>query len=51
VSLHETPWSLDWVQLWAKGPNEIQLDPAAWPGEPFPRELGMMIARVVEKDM
>ncbi len=29
----------------------MQLDPAAGPGEPFPRELGMMIARVVEKDM
>src|ERR1700731_492378 len=29
----------------------MQLDPAPWPGEPFPHELGMMIARVVEKDM
>jgi hypothetical protein len=29
----------------------MQLDPAAWPGEPFPRELGMMMARVVDKDM
>jgi hypothetical protein len=24
----------------------MQLDPAPWPGEPFPHELGMMIARV-----
>jgi len=23
----------------------MQLDPAPWPGEPFPHELGMMIAR------
>ena len=29
----------------------MQLDPAPWPGEPFPYELGMRIARVVEKDM
>ncbi len=29
----------------------MQLDPAPWPGKPFPHELGMMIARVVEKDM
>ena len=29
----------------------MQLDPAPWPGEPFPHELGMMIARVVEKDI
>src|ERR1700720_2920395 len=29
----------------------MQLDPAPWPGEPFPHELGMMIARIVEKDM
>src|ERR1700731_995465 len=29
----------------------MQLDPAPWPGEPFPHELGMMIASVVEKDM
>src|ERR1700731_1635777 len=29
----------------------MQLDPAPWPGEPFPHELGMMIERVVEKDM
>lgn len=29
----------------------MQLDPAPWPGEPFPHELGMMIARVVKKDM
>src|SRR5271169_2860116 len=29
----------------------MQLDPAPWPGEPFPHELGRMIARVVEKDM
>jgi hypothetical protein len=29
----------------------MQLDPAAGPGEPLLRELGMMIARVVEKDM
>jgi putative DNA primase/helicase len=28
-----------------------ELDPAPWPGEPFPHELGMMIARVVEKDI
>lgn len=29
----------------------MQFDPAPWLGEPFPHELGMMIARVVEKDM
>jgi len=29
----------------------MQLDPAPRPGEPFPHELGMMIARIVEKDM
>src|ERR1019366_8585033 len=33
------------------GRDEMQLDPAPWPGEPFPHEFGMMIARVVEKDM
>src|SRR5450756_3112213 len=29
----------------------MQSDPAAWLSEPFAHELGMMIARVVEKDM
>jgi hypothetical protein len=29
----------------------MQLDPAPWPGEPFLHQLGMMIARVIEKDM
>ncbi len=29
----------------------MQLDPAPRPGEPFPHQLGVMIARIVEKDM
>jgi hypothetical protein len=29
----------------------MQLDPAPWPGKPFQHEPGMMIARVVEKNM
>ena len=34
----------------AIGRNEMQYDPAPGPRQPFPHELGMMIARVVEKD-
>src|SRR5471030_3504486 len=33
------------------GRDEMQLDPAARPGEPVLHQPGMMIARVVEKDM
>src|SRR6201982_667580 len=32
-------------------PDEMQLDPAPGPGEPFLHQLGVMIARVVKKDM
>ncbi len=29
----------------------MQLDPAPRPGEPFPHQPGVMIARIVKKDM
>ena len=29
----------------------MQLDPSSGPGKPFLHQLGVMIARVVEKDM
>src|ERR1700675_1443140 len=35
----------------AIGRNEMQFDAATGPREPFLHELGVMIARVVEKDM
>src|SRR5439155_23876929 len=35
----------------AVGRDEMQLDPAAGPGEPFLHQPGVMIARVVKKDM
>src|SRR5712691_5429049 len=34
-----------------RGRNEMQYDPAPGPRQPFLHELGVMIARVVEKDM
>jgi len=38
-------------EMRAIGRNEVQFDPAPGPREPFPHELGVMIACVVEKDM
>src|ERR1035441_3784026 len=35
----------------AIGRDEMQLDPAPWPGKPFLHQPGVMVARVVEKDM
>src|SRR5665811_630616 len=35
----------------AIGRDEMQLDPAPGPGEPFLHQLGVVIARVVKKDM
>jgi len=35
----------------AIGRDEMQLDPAPGPGQPFLHQLGVMVARIVEKDM
>jgi len=51
VSVHEAPEPLDRIEMRTIGRDEMQLDPAAGPGEPLLHQLGMMIARVVEKDM
>jgi hypothetical protein len=51
VSVDEAPWPLDRVQVRAIGRDEMQRDPAPRPGEPFPHELGVIIARIVENDM
>src|ERR1019366_8266144 len=51
VSVHEAPQSLDRIEMRAIGRDEMQLDPAPGLGEPFLYQLGVMIARVVKKDM
>src|SRR5438552_6062178 len=50
VLVHEAPQPLDRTEMRAIGRDEMQLDPAAGPGEPFLHQLGVMIARVVKKD-
>jgi hypothetical protein len=51
VSVHEAPQPLDRIEMRAIGRDEMQLDPAPGPGEPFLHQLGVMVARVVKKDM
>ena len=51
VSVHEAPQPLDRIEMRTIGRDEMQLDPAAGSSKPFLHELGVMIARVVEKDM
>src|SRR5258708_6449803 len=51
VSVHEAPQPFDRIEMRTIGRDEIQFDPAPRPGKPFLHQLGMMIARVVEKDM
>ena len=51
VSVHEAPQPLDGIEIRAIGRDEMQLDPAPGPGKPFPHKPGVMIARIVEKNM
>ena len=51
VSEHEAPQPLDRIEMRAIARNEMQLDPATGSREPFLHQLGVMIARVVDKDM
>ncbi len=51
VSVHEAPQPLDRIEVRAIEGNEMQLDPAIRPGEPVLHQLGVMIARIVEKDV
>ena len=51
VSVHEAPQPLDRIEMRAIGRGEMQLDPAPGSRKPFLHQLGVMIARVVEKDM
>ena len=49
--VHDAPKPFDRVQVRAISRNEMQPDPAIGPREPVLHELGVMIARIVEKDM
>ena len=49
VSVHEAPQPLDRIEMRAIGRGEMQLDPAPGSRKPFLHQLGVMIARVVEK--
>ena len=51
VPVHDAPQPLDRIQVRAIRRNEMQPDPAFGPRQPVPHELGVMIARVVEKHM
>jgi hypothetical protein len=51
VAVHDAPEPLDRIEMRAIGRNEMQLDPAAGPRQPFRHQFGVMIARIVEKDM
>src|ERR1022692_390642 len=51
VSVHEAPQPLDRIQMRAIGRNEMQFDPAPRSSKPFLHQSGVVIARVVKKDM
>ena len=51
VSVHEAPQPLDRIEMRAIGRDEMQLDPAPGSSKPFLHQPGVMIARVVKKDM
>ena len=49
VSVHDAPEPLDRIEMRAIARNEMQPDPAIRPRQPFLHQLGVMIARVVER--
>jgi hypothetical protein len=49
--VHDAPQALDRVQVRAIGRDEMQFDSATRLRQPFLHKLGMMITRVVQKDM
>src|ERR1700677_4716925 len=49
ILVHHAPEPLDRVQVRAVGGEEVQLDPASGPRQPFADEFGVMIACVVEE--